>query len=127
MSLKTNMRGTRWSFAALGALVVLGAGVACSTAGPLLQSRESAPTVSAPAGKGASASQPASVPAAVAAPGGAALSTAASPPAAPNGAAQAQQADSAVADTSAQILSRMVIRTAQLSVEVPDIEQALAQ
>lgn len=31
-----------------------------------------------------------------------------------------------VADTSAQVLSRMVIRTAQLSVEVQDIEQSLA-
>jgi hypothetical protein len=38
---------------------------------------------------------------------------------------QAQSADGTVADTSAQILDRMVIRTAQLTVEVQDMESAL--
>jgi hypothetical protein len=127
MSLKTKLLiVTRRRVAAFGALFVLGAGVACSAAGPLVLSREPVPT-SAPASKAASAAQAAGVPAALPAAGGAALSTAASPPTAPNGAAQAQQADSTLADTSAQLLSRMVIRSAQLTVEVPDIEQALAQ
>jgi hypothetical protein len=40
--------------------------------------------------------------------------------------AQAQAADSGVADSSAQILDRMVIRTAQLTVQVQDVESALA-
>jgi hypothetical protein len=41
-------------------------------------------------------------------------------------AARSQQPE-AIADTSAQVLNRMIIRTAQLTLEVSDIEQALAQ
>ena len=41
-------------------------------------------------------------------------------------ASQGSQQPGAIADSSAQILNRMVIRNAQLTVEVQDIEQALA-
>jgi hypothetical protein len=49
------------------------------------------------------------------------------PGAAPADAASRAQAPETIADTSAQVLNRMVIRTAQVTLEVTDIEQALAQ
>src|SRR6202011_5460052 len=42
-------------------------------------------------------------------------------------AANSAAPNSSLPDTSAQILDRMVLRTAQLTVQVPDMESALAQ
>jgi uncharacterized protein DUF4349 len=125
------MRNGRARIAALGALVVvIGGGAACSGVSSLNQP---AAATSAPAQTSRSA-QPAALPAAQGAPvtgaqGGAVLAAVpASAPAAADAAAKTQsQQPEAVADSSGQILNRMVIRNAQLSVEVGDIEQALAQ
>src|SRR6266567_2409957 len=119
------VRSWRARVAALGAAVVVVGGVACSGAGSFNQPA-AAPT-SAPAAAVRSG-QPAAVPAAQGAAGGAAVLAAAPAPAPASAASDAaaktasQQPD-AVVDSSAQILNRMVIRNAQLSVEVGDIDQ----
>src|SRR5262249_37194497 len=112
--------GARRHFVAAGAALVLLGGVACSAVSSF--SSPAAPT-SAPAAAGKSAAASQAAPAAVAG-GGAAVAVNAMAPAPPR--AANAQSDAVVADTSAQILDRMVIRTAQLTVEVPDIDQALA-
>ena len=123
-------RTARKRFAASAALVVILGGAACSASSSLLQqpaaTATGAPAVptTAPAAAARAAADSLSKQAApVAGSGGAVI--AAVPAAAP--AASPQSADATIADTSAQILNRMVIRTAQLGVEVPDIEQSLAQ
>jgi hypothetical protein len=92
------------------------------------------PAIGAPALVGAPV--PAAVPAASGVAATSASGVAASSGAGPAAAADAQRSAAAVSggqpasalpDTSAQILDRMVIRTAQLGVEVSDMEQALAQ
>jgi hypothetical protein len=132
------MSSSRRRFAAIGAVLVVLGGVACSAVGSELAARTSvsAPAATtAPAAQSGKAAQPAAIPAAMPpiaggapAPAIANDATARSAPAA-NGAAAAAGAASAnsLPDTSAQLLDRMVIRTAQLTVEVTNMEQALAQ
>jgi hypothetical protein len=122
--------------AAVAAALVIATGVACSS----LINRSTPATSVTPAsstastGSSAGSSPPVGVPpvAPVAGTGvgvgGAAAQAAAPVPAARDAvsAAQPQSPDAgAVADTSAQVLDRMVIRTAQLTVEVQDMESAL--
>jgi len=114
-------RFSRARVVAIGALVVVLGGVACSAAGSFVQSATSTPAAQSRSAD--SMAKPAAVPAAAPV-GGAAASIAAAQP--PNAIAP-QAPEATVADTSAQILNRMVIRTAQLGVEVADIEQAVAQ
>ena len=125
-------RRLRTRFAVLGALLVIVGGVACSAASPFVQPA-AAPT-STPATAGSKAVAPGAVPAsssamavpaAAVAPGAPAAIASDAQRAAPVAAGASQP--SALPDTSAQILDRMVIRTAQLAVEVGDMEQALAQ
>jgi hypothetical protein len=119
------IRRTRMHIVALAALVVVLGGVACTAASSLLQ-RGPVPTTAPPLAT--KPAQPAAVPAAAppavlsapAASGGAPAADAQRSLAAPSQA-------SALPDTSAQVLDRMVIRTAQLTIEVADMEQALAQ
>lgn len=121
------LRGARARVSAVVlALVVLG-GVACSAVSSRIQpaappSATSAVTSRAavPPQSGAAVAPGAQVGASAAAPGVAA--PAAAPASGPAGAPAG-----AIPDTSAQILDRMVIRTSQLTVEVSEIEQALAQ
>jgi hypothetical protein len=107
--------------AAVAAVLLVTGGVACSSLVRPLSSSDSAPqNTTTPA-------KPAAVPAA------APVSSAAGAVASQSGAAardavsptQAQPSDSSLPDSSAQILDRMVIRTAQLTVEVQDMESAL--
>jgi hypothetical protein len=133
------LRRSRARLAALGVLIVVLGGAACTATTFLL--RPGAPAASVPSttsstpneaftSKGA---QPAATtapapPAPLSAP--AAAVPAASPAAAvaASAAADAQRSPAnALPDTSAQLLDRMVIRTAQLTVEVQDMEQAIAQ
>ena len=125
-------RRLRTRFAVLGALLVIVGGVACSAASSFVQPA-AAPT-STPATAGSKAVAPGAVPAsssamavpaAAVAPGAPAAIASDAQRAAPVAAGASQP--SALPDTSAQILDRMVIRTAQLAVEVGDMEQALAQ
>ncbi|MBV8715514.1 MAG: DUF4349 domain-containing protein [Chloroflexi bacterium] len=125
--------GSRKRFVALAAVVVLTGGVACSAIGTYVQRQTVAPTT-APAvlqpGASVSAASPAARPApantggaqpaaaARAASGGSDATTSTS---------AAESAQSTVADTSAQVLDRMVIRTAQLTIEVQEMETGLAQ
>jgi Domain of unknown function (DUF4349) len=131
-------RRLRTRLAALGALLVIVGGVACSAASSFVSpaAPPAAPT-STPAqtSKGvAPGAMPAASPA-MAVPGAAVVPGApvavASGGVASDAAQRAQAAAgsqaNALPDTSAQILDRMVIRTAQLAVEVGDMEQALAQ
>ena len=124
-------RRLRTRFAVLGALLVIVGGVACSAASSFVQPA-AGPTI-LPAAGGSKAVAPGAVPASSSA---MAVPAAAVAPGAPAAiASDAQRAAPAAAgsqanalpDTSAQILDRMVIRTAQLAVEVGDMEQALAQ
>lgn len=122
-------RPSRMRLAAIGAVLVIGSGVACSSLSRAIpaSSPEAQNASTTSAARPSGASQPSGVPAPVApvASGGVAAAAPASvarDAISPN---QAQPADG-VADTSAQILDRMVIRTAQLSVEVQDMESALA-
>ena len=126
--LKVRRGRLRTRFLALGVVLVVAGGVACSAIGAQNGSAPAAVPTTAPAAPAARVAQPAAVSAAA---GGApapavgvpaaADSKAAAPAASPAGATDG------LADTSAQVLNRMVIRTAQLSVEVQDIESALAQ
>jgi hypothetical protein len=112
-------------FVALAAVVVILGGVACTAASSLIQ-RGPLPTTAPPlvTKPGQPAVAPAAAPPGVlSAP---AASSAAAGADAQRSAAASSQA-SALPDTSAQILDRMVIRTAQLTIEVADMEQALAQ
>ena len=140
----------RVRFAAAAAVLLLIAGVACSsivrpganpstsssTVGP--PSVAGVPVPGAVAGAPAASSAPVGAapvgaPQALPATGGAAGAQAAASGAAvardaissPTQ-AQSQTPDTTVPDTSAQLLDRMVIRTAQLTVEVQDMESALA-
>jgi len=126
-------RRLRTRFVALGALLVVVGGVACGVAssfvqpaaGPTILPAVGASKAVAP-GAIPAASPAMAVPAAAVAPGApAAIAGDAAQRAAP--AAVAASQPSALPDTSAQILDRMVIRTAQLTVEVGDMEKALAQ
>ncbi|MBV9596220.1 MAG: DUF4349 domain-containing protein [Chloroflexi bacterium] len=134
----------RVRFAAAAAVLLLIAGVACSsivrpganpstsssTVGP--PSVAGVPVPGAVAGAPAASSAPVGAAPVVPAAGGAAGAQAAAAPAAARDAissptqAQSQTPDTTVPDTSAQLLDRMVIRTAQLTVEVQDMESALA-
>jgi Domain of unknown function (DUF4349) len=132
MQMLNRIRGSRARLAAFGVVVVVLGGVACSAA------NLNAPAATAPAGalsgNGKAALPPGPAPAAqsaaapaIIAPGAPAPSTATdamrSAPAANSAGAASTVADT----TAAQSLDRMVIRTAQLTVEVQDMEQALAQ
>ncbi len=124
------MGSTRRRIAALGVLLLLVLTAACSAASSFVQPAATSPGGAVPTGAPAvrSAAQPQVAP--VPGPGGAALSAAApnAPQAAATGAQSTGQAsDATVADTSAQILDRMVIRTAQLTIEVQQMESALAR
>jgi uncharacterized protein DUF4349 len=140
------MIGGRARFAAIGAVVVVVGGVACSALGSELAARSSggaAPAATtAPAAQNGKVAQPAAIPAASpplvagGAPAAAIASDASvrSAPAAnaAQAASSAQTANGAgspntLPDTSAQLLDRMVIRTAQLTVEVTSMEQTLAK
>jgi len=134
----------RVRFAAAAAVLLLIAGVACSsivrpganpstsssTVGP--PSVAGVPVPGAVAGAPAASSAPVGAAPVVPAAGGAAGAQAAAAPAGARDAissptqAQSQTPDTTVPDTSAQLLDRMVIRTAQLTVEVQDMESALA-
>ena len=121
----------RARLATLGAVVVVLGGVACSA---LSASAPSAATESTstnlkaaqPQAPGAAPAQGAAGGVAIGAPAGAVASDAAAPQRAAV-AANAAAAPNTLPDTSAQILDRMVLRTAQLTVQVTDIELALAQ
>jgi Domain of unknown function (DUF4349) len=120
----------RRRLAAFAAVLVIAGGAACSAASTPFADQQRAPApTAAPAGGPAVAARSAAappVPAAIAANG--ASVAAGAPATAPKPAeAQSQATDAAVADTSAQVLDRMVIRAAQLSVEVQDMESALSQ
>jgi hypothetical protein len=131
MQIVNGFRVSRARLAAFGVVVVILGGAACSAA------NLNAPAATAPAqpagvvsGK---AAQPA-IPAAAPAPPAAVLAPGAPPPAAATDAMRSAQAGnsgagaSTVTDASmAQSLDRMVIRTAQLTVEVANMEAALAQ
>ncbi len=113
----------RARLATLAAAVVVLGGVACSSL-----SAPAPPTATSPETNLKAAQPPVAVP-----PGGAAIGAPA-PAVAADAVAQRSAAPatsttaaSALPDTSAQVLDRMVIRTAQLTLEVPDIESALAQ
>jgi hypothetical protein len=148
---KTSRRGKRARFAAIGAMLVVVGGVACSAVGSELAARsaaQSAPTAQAQSARSTQpAVSPTTAPPGIAATGsapvlaggaaaiGSASDAATQRSVAPaNAAAPANSAAPASAaaqsnglpDSSAQLLDRMVMRTAQLNVEVTDMEQALA-
>ena len=112
------LRRSRARIAALGLVIAVLAVVACTATGTLVP--PGAPAATVPA-VGSKPVQPAAIPAAAPP---AALSAPAAPGAAAAVDAQRSAASTssaqpnALPDTSAQILDRMVIRTAQLSVEV---------
>jgi uncharacterized protein DUF4349 len=116
----------RARLATLGAVVVVLGGVACSA---LSSSLPAAPTTSPSNLKAAQPAVPAALPAPASAGGvavGAPAAAVASDSAAQRSAVSGNSASTTLPDTSAQVLDRMVIRTAQLTVEVPDMESALA-
>jgi hypothetical protein len=126
MQMLNKLRRSRARLAALGLAVVVLGGVACSAA------NSNAPAPSAPTDALSGAAKAAPPPALAARP----ASIAAGAPAPAQASEAMRQAPSgdaaasggAVADTTAaQSLDRMVIRTAQLTVEVQDMERALAQ
>jgi hypothetical protein len=119
------MRMSRARLAALGAVIVVVAGAACSAVPNL-----SAPTPPSQSGKAAQPPAPAAVPAAAPAgalAGGPAVADAAAQRSAAPAAAAPNSTAANEAGAAAQAFDRMVIRTAQLTVEVTDIEQGLAQ
>jgi hypothetical protein len=119
----------RRRLAAFAAVLVIVGGAACSAVStPFADQRQASTQTAAPAAPPAAAAKPAAAPASLAANGASVAAGApASAPAAQPSQAQPQAADSTIADSSAQVLDRMVIRTAQLSVEVQDMESALSQ
>src|SRR5579859_7440946 len=118
----------RARLATLGLVVVVLGGVACSALSGAVPTSPTSPASNVKAAQPVSPPVPAPV-----SPGG--LAVGAPAPAVASDAAGAQQRavtsgaaqSSTVVDSSAQILDRMVIRTAQLTVEVPDMESALAR
>jgi hypothetical protein len=126
MQMLNRFRGSRARLAAIGAVVVVLGGVACSAVG------SNAPTQSAPpsgalSGKAAQAPAPPVAPAAATAPGAPAPAVAVDAARSSAGGNAASQASTVAETTAAQSLDRMVIRTAQLTVEVASMEQALTQ
>jgi hypothetical protein len=128
------LRRSHARIAALGLLIVVLGGAACTATTSLLQ--PGAPAASVPSTTSSRPNELTSKPAQPAAVPAAAPPAALSAPAASGAAAadaqrsarsDAASQTNALPDTSAQILDRMVIRTAQLTVEVQDMEQALAQ
>jgi len=133
MHMLNKIRRSRARLAAIGLVVVVLGGAACSAATSAFQARNGAATpVSAPVGAGKVA-PPAAIPAAAPPIQASGASGALAPAPAVDAARSAAAANSAssgnaVADTTAaQSLDRMVIRTAQLTVEVQNMETALAQ
>jgi Domain of unknown function (DUF4349) len=131
MKLQIHRMSARSRLAALAAVLIVTGGVACSAVGNYVQRQAQAPTT-APAALQPGAPVAAAKPAAIPAPAnlGAAQSAAARASGAATDAATstspAESAQGTVADSSAQILDRMVIRTAQLTIEVQQMEEALA-
>src|SRR5579871_4547113 len=124
------IRTRRARVLAVGALVIVLGGVACEAASTHFTS---APSVLPPATSIAKSGVPVPAGAPVAA-GGASAAVAAPAPAdavarsnAAPAAQSAPQGGTTVPDTSAQLLDRMVIRTAQLTIEVGSVEDALAK
>jgi hypothetical protein len=118
----------RARLAAMGAVLVVLGGVACSA---LSTSAPSTPAESTSTNLKAGQPQVAGAPPVPAAAGGVAVgapaANVASDAAGPQRAAASAAAPNTLPDTSAQILDRMVLRTAQLTVQVTDMESALAQ
>ena len=127
MQMLNRIRGSRARLAAFGVAVVVLGGVACSAA------NSNAPAPSAPSGALGGAGKAVPPPAVAAQSAAAPAGIAPGAPAPAEARRAATSSDSAatggaVADTTAaQSLDRMVIRTAQLTVEVQDMERALAQ
>jgi Domain of unknown function (DUF4349) len=131
------MRRSRARLAALGVLMVVLGGAACTAAGTLLERgplASTAPLVAKPAASPAAAPPSVfSAPGASSAPAtgevqrSATSGASAAADTSRSGATPSQANPNPLPDTSAQLLDRMVIRTAQLTVEVQDMEQALAQ
>ena len=114
---------------AFAAVLVIAGGAACSAVPtPFADQRQASTQTAAPAAPPpvAGAAKSAAAPASLAA-NGASVAAGAPAPAGQPSQAQPQAADSTIADTSAQVLGRMVIRTAQLNLEVQDMESALSQ
>src|SRR5215471_4883489 len=109
---------SRFRFAALGAFVVVLGGVACNAASSFTAQGAAPVATSAPAAAQARSADSLGK-ASVASNGAAAVAAQAAPAAQP---AASPGTDTSVADTSAQILNRMIIRNAQLTLEVPDVE-----
>ena len=107
------------------AMLVVG-GVACTAGGALLQ-RGPLPTTAPPLAAKPAAVPAAAPPAVLSAPAATGAPGAAADTQQRSAVSSAQPNSNALPDTSAQLLDRMVIRTAQLTVEVQDMEQALAQ
>jgi Domain of unknown function (DUF4349) len=120
-------KSTRVRLAAVAALLVIVGGVACSSIGRLAPTNDQAQVNSAPNARPVSQQAPSTNPPPVAPVAGGAGAAAAVARDAVNPSKAQSPESSAVADTSAQILDRMVIRTAQLSVEVQDMESALTK
>jgi uncharacterized protein DUF4349 len=116
---------------AIASAVVLLSAVACSGVSEFRSSSNApaAPTTAPAAANARAASQAQAAPVAAGGQAAAVANTSAGAPAAvPAASPAAAQSDStATADSSAQILDRMVIRTAQLTVEVQNIESALSK
>jgi hypothetical protein len=130
-------RIARTKLVAVGAAVVVLGGVACSALNS--NSAAPAPTIGAPSNKAGQPALPAAIPAAappglaggapaagVASDASAAVAQRNSAPAGVSTAANAPALSVAEA-SAAQAFDRMIIRTAQLTVEVGDMEHALAQ
>src|SRR5579864_2008663 len=107
-------------------LLALTSAIACSSLHA--PTEQAAVPTSAPAPATArGAAQAVSAPAASVANAGGAVASTGAAQAVPAASPGAPSADAVVADSSAQILDRMVIRTAQLTVEVQDMESALSK
>ncbi len=120
-------RPSRRLVAVIG-LLALASAIACSAVHPLAPAGAPAATTAPGALSARASSQSGSAPGSTAATaGGASTSTGAAQAPIPGVSPAAQSSDTLVADSSAQILDRMVIRTAQLTVEVQDMESALAK
>jgi Domain of unknown function (DUF4349) len=116
-------RRSRGRLAAVGAAVVVLGGVACSAA-----NIERAASSVAPGAKATQPGAPAAVPAPAGFAGGPpAIASDAAQRSAPTTTSSAAPSTAAMEPSAAQTLDRMIIRTAQLMVEVMDMENALAQ
>jgi hypothetical protein len=122
-----HVKPTRVRLLAAGAMLVIVGGVACSSIGRSAPASNQAQVDSVSNARPVSQQAPTTgaPPVAPVAGGTGAAASVARDAASPR---QAQSPESsAIADSSAQILDRMVIRTAQLSVEVQDMESALTK